>query len=591
MNYKQARELIEEALEQLDEVESVSDRERVANPSKHAMEKYHLNRLLRVAGRFNATKLRHSGSREEAAHRLTHMIGAKGGNARVSSADDGHKVGTPHRVLPNRVDTIRGHEHMTTQNIGGDDRAQHAKAANSLRRRIRGKSRIEREHPLEEALEQLEENKNVAVAAYKKLKRTNSTGQTPPATNQERAARELSAGMAILRNRLGNETRPRLSTLALRAEEALSTLLEFDPNRGAEGRKDPKALDFKDAHTKGLPGAERNAHKKFASLSPAGKHRLTSYSAGRAFARNQGDYDPADHRTGGEAARSPDVRKDRRTQDEARFRREQRRAALEEGAVKAAGEDFIYALHPDVVAAIKSRGSAEKQSGKSIASTLAKHKVKPFMGHHRHSVDVIKMMFDGIHGDLKEAANPAVQSVVEAILSGDAARRSMLIRKRREAMETERRLGVEKREGRSLGTFAKMVVTPTENIPAHIDPTKRLKKRTTDKRGIVPVKKPDFDTPEEAAKHNQKVAHDIISAIHAKPHGTPVNLYGRKRGEGTDAKERKVRVSKKRIMGQDVHVIHGTDRQVHLNPSGAGLQVIDAKSKRMILDRGNDADW
>ena len=167
----------------------------------------------------------------------------------------------------------------------------------------------------------------------------------------------------------------------------------------------------------------------------------------------------------------------------------------------------------------------------------------------------------------------------------------MLIRKRREARETERRLGVEKREGRSLGTFAKMVVTPTENIPAHIDPTKRLKKRTTDKRGIVPVKKPDFDTPEDAVKHNTKVAHDIISAIHAKPHGTPVNLYGRKRGEGTDAKERKVRVSKKRIMGQDVHVIHGTDRQVHLNPSGAGLQVIDAKSKRMILDRGDDADW
>jgi len=360
---------------------------------------------------------------------------------------------------------------------------------------------------------------------------------------------------------------------------------------------------------------------------------------------------------------------------------------INEGAVKDMMHDWIEKLPKGAVSEIKSRGSAEKQSGKRIASTLAKHKVEHLMGHPRHGVDAVKMMFDGIHGDLnetalgemaqtparrkqivdkqgdlmlhvnaltpepyasisssalsgldklrlgflrqhtnlekvgkrerasgwtydidgkklrlgkkvkkakkitEEAANPAVQSVVEAILSGDAARRSMLIRKRREARETERRLGVEKREGRSLGTFAKMVVTPTENIPAHIDPTKRLKKRTTDKRGIVPVKKPDFDTPEDAVKHNTKVAHDIISAIHAKPHGTPVNLYGRKRGEGTDAKERKVRVSKKRIMGQDVHVIHGTDRQVHLNPSGAGLQVIDAKSKRMILDRGDDADW
>jgi hypothetical protein len=262
---------------------------------------------------------------------------------------------------------------------------------------------------------------------------------------------------------------------------------------------------------------------------------------------------------------------------------------INEGAVKDMMHDWIEKLPKGAVSEIKSRGSAEKQSGKSIASTLAKHKVEHLMGHPRHGVDAVKMMFDGIHGDLNESVDPTVQSVVEAILAGDSARRSGLIRRSKAKKDTMRGLELEKREGRARGTFAKMVVAPTENIPAHIDPTKRLMKRKTDARGVVAVKKPDFDTPEEAIKHNQKVAHDIIAAIGSKPHGSPVNLYGQKRGGGTV--EKKVRVSRKRIMGRDVHVIHGTDREVHLNPSGAGLQVIDAKSKRILMDRGNDADW
>lgn len=187
---------------------------------------------------------------------------------------------------------------------------------------------------------------------------------------------------------------------------------------------------------------------------------------------------------------------------------------------------------------------------------------------------------------LPEETDPTVASVAEAILAGDSARRSMLLRRKKEAQKimTDR---AEAQKRGWLPPVAKMIT----DVPLTVDPKKRLKTRQTDKRGIVAIKKPDFATPEDAVKHNTKVAHDIIAAIHSKPHGTPVNLYGRKRGEGTDTKERKVRVSKKRIMGQDVHVIHGTDRQVHLNPSGAGLQVIDARTKRIILDRGNDADW
>lgn len=187
---------------------------------------------------------------------------------------------------------------------------------------------------------------------------------------------------------------------------------------------------------------------------------------------------------------------------------------------------------------------------------------------------------------LPEETDPTVASVAEAILAGDSARRSMLIQRKREADRVLRDRADALRSG-----YAPSPQKSITDVPLTVDPKKKLKPRQTDRRGIVAVKKPDFDTPEEAIRQNQIVARDIISTIGTKPHGTPVNIYGRKKGQGADSNEHKVRVSKTRIMGRDVHVVHGTDREVHLNASGAGLQVIDAKTKRIILDKGNDADW
>jgi hypothetical protein len=37
--------------------------------------------------------------------------------------------------------------------------------------------------------------------------------------------------------------------------------------------------------------------------------------------------------------------------------------------------------------------------------------------------------------------------------------------------------------------------------------------------------------------------------------------------------------------------LKSTGKEVELNITGAGLQVVDAKSKRILLDKGNDATW
>lgn len=104
-------------------------------------------------------------------------------------------------------------------------------------------------------------------------------------------------------------------------EESEDVLLEFDPKRGEDGRATPLAHSLDAAREKGLRRVEGKRHKRLASLSPAGQHRLRSYRAGRNYVRNQGDFDPAAHRTGGKAARSPDVRADLDVQDRARFKR------------------------------------------------------------------------------------------------------------------------------------------------------------------------------------------------------------------------------------------------------------------------------
>jgi hypothetical protein len=177
------------------------------------------------------------------------------------------------------------------------------------------------------------------------------------------------------------------------------------------------------------------------------------------------------------------------------------------------------------------------------------------------------------------------REIVEAILKGKSARRSVLLQRKKAGEEMAReRAEMSKHYHQPPAT----AYLSTGMISPEVDPTKKVAKRKSDARGIVARGSGDFSGVAKAVDANKKNAQSIIDVFHRKPHGTKVTVYGKKHGK--DA-EHTMKISKTRKMGTDVHVVHGTDRVVHLNPSGAGLQVIDAKSKRILLDKGHDAEW
>ena len=169
--------------------------------------------------------------------------------------------------------------------------------------------------------------------------------------------------------------------------------------------------------------------------------------------------------------------------------------------------------------------------------------------------------------------------IAEALLRGSGARRSILIRKAKDRKATENEIGFIRRV---YGADA-----PVPEIP--VDPTKKLRPRKTDRRGLeIGTARKDFRPAERAAEANKENAHDIVGIFARKPHGTKITIHGKKYGK--DAPHA-MHVSRKRTMGMDVHVLHGTDRQVELRPTGAGLQVIDRRTNRILLDKGHDAEW
>lgn len=87
-----------------------------------------------------------------------------------------------------------------------------------------------------------------------------------------------------------------------------------------------------------------------------------------------------------------------------------------------------------------------------------------------------------------------------------------------------------------------------------------------------------------AVARNEKTAADLMKTIESKPEGTTIEIYGSKNG-----KETSVKVKKVRKMGDVVYLVGNSP--VELRVAGTGLQVIDKKSHRVYLDRGNDMIW
>jgi hypothetical protein len=122
----------------------------------------------------------------------------------------------------------------------------------------------------------------------------------------------------------------------------------------------------------------------------------------------------------------------------------------------------------------------------------------------------------------------------------------------------------------------------------YVDSIKPLKPRKTDARGNL-ISKPDSKKKSKTvgldANTAVKLATQLMSEIDSHPVGTAFEIYGTKNG-----KEYTLKVKKVRKIGVEFYeTVSG--RVVVLNPAGTGLQVLDKKTRKIVLDRGNDYIW
>ena len=115
---------------------------------------------------------------------------------------------------------------------------------------------------------------------------------------------------------------------------------------------------------------------------------------------------------------------------------------------------------------------------------------------------------------------------------------------------------------------------------------KPLMQRKTDARGNL-IKKPKRDMSGMSANDAVKMAKDLIKTLTQKaPNNTSIEVIG-----SSDGKTYSFYIRRGKISGQDVWVAAKSGNRVELNAAGTGLQVVDAKSRRVILDRGTDVYW
>jgi hypothetical protein len=76
----------------------------------------------------------------------------------------------------------------------------------------------------------------------------------------------------------------------------------------------------------------------------------------------------------------------------------------------------------------------------------------------------------------------------------------------------------------------------------------------------------------------------LIGTMNIKPKGTTFEIYGKKSG-----KEATIKVKKTMKMGEVAFMVGNTE--VELYAAGNGLQVLDKKTRRILLDAGYDMIW
>jgi hypothetical protein len=265
-------------------------------------------------------------------------------------------------------------------------------------------------------------------------------------------------------------------------------------------------------------------------------------------------------------------------------------ATINEGAVKASIEDWIESLPKNVVAELKKKfgkelkayneyGSSirDQQTIKGIQAILVKNNVNPlFDGDKKHHQGASELLvsFHSFHGDLKESLD-----LDEATIPRDA----QIVDRNKEEKTVTLKWNDED------GWHEEEV--PEDEVPGFYDrAADPMKQRKTDRFGNImktPAKGAEKKT-EKAMAANTKNAEEILDIFDRKPMKTPITIYGKKWGKRD---EYEMVVLKRLYQGNEVFVVKSSGRFVELRPTSAGLQVIDVKTKKILLDKGNDATW
>lgn len=273
---------------------------------------------------------------------------------------------------------------------------------------------------------------------------------------------------------------------------------------------------------------------------------------------------------------------------------------LQEGGVKASLEDWLEGLPKKVVQELKTKyGKILKKAHdhgmfaindperQQIRQVLIRNKVKPLMGDSSHGegTSAVLMSFWTFHGDNPSSSvnNPNMKEEVEQIDELTIPRDAEVVGRNKEKKT------VTLKWNDNDGWHEEEV--PEDEVPGFYDrAADPMKKRKTDRFGniMTPPKKGAEKKTEKVAVANKANAEDILAIFDKKPMMTPITVYGKKWGK-TD--EYEMVIVRRMYQGDEVFVVKSSGRFVELRATGAGLQVIDVKTKRILLDKGNDATW
>jgi hypothetical protein len=143
----------------------------------------------------------------------------------------------------------------------------------------------------------------------------------------------------------------------------------------------------------------------------------------------------------------------------------------------------------------------------------------------------------------------------------------------------------------TIGTFRSGMVVDTDDPQYYAGALTPSKPRKTDAAGNLLKSKKDqekisfgWKKTQAAVSANIATAQDLIDTADIKPVGTTFEIYGTKGGKASTIKVKKVMK-----MGDVVYMVGTTP--VELYAAGTGLQILNKKTRRIMLDRGNDMIW